>query len=298
MPASKQAYLIGLGFAVLVSLIWASSFFLIKAGIRATDPLTFAGYRYVLGGLILAAFVFARGRAEPSTPRAWRYALACGVLCYVIGQGLLYLAQAQVPPLAGAFFYSLAPAFVMVMAAIFLRRIPTGWQLAGLAIIIAGSLLFVRTSTVAAIPNGALAEFLASNVGTAAYLLLVRRALDDGLPGLWLTWTSLVLGGVILLGVAALCGRSFALAPSSAVPLVWLAVLNTAVAYALYVKALSAIQPFEISVVTAMIPLEAAAMAWLAFGQTVDPVQLAGLLIATAGIIAVQVSAFATLRPT
>ena len=297
MPVTRQAYLTGLGLAALVSLIWASSFFLIKAGIRATDPLTFAGYRYLLGGLILAAFVFARRRAGAVAPRAWRYALGCAVLCYLVGQGFLYVAQAAVPPLAGAFFYSLAPAFVLVITTVLWRRVPTRWQLAGLGIIVAGSLLFVRTTTVAAIPPGALAEFIASNLGTAGYLLLVRRALDDGVSGLWLTWTSLVIGGAALLVAAASSGRSLALAPSSTIPLLWLALINTALAYALYVKALSVIQPFEVSVVTALIPLEAAAMAWLAFGQAIDAVQLAGLVIATGGIIAVQLRAFATLRP-
>jgi len=180
--------------------------------------------------LILASFVLARGRAETGTPRAWRYAIACGLLCYLVGQGFLYVAQADVPPLAGAFFYSLAPAFVLVMGTALTRRLPTSWQLVGLGIIIVGSLLFVRTSTVAALPTNALGEFVASNLGTAAYLLVIRRALDGSVSGLWLAWTSLVIGGVALLVVAALGGRSLALAPASVVPLVWLAVVNTAVA--------------------------------------------------------------------
>jgi drug/metabolite transporter (DMT)-like permease len=186
---------------------------------------------------------------------------------------------------------------VLVLGSIALRRAPTAPQLAGLGVIVLGTLSFVHPATVAAIPSTALSEFSISNVATAAYLLLMRRALDEGISGQWLSATSLLIGGAALLGVVLLTGRSPVVAQASLASLVWLAAVNTAIAYAVYARALALVQPFEVSVMNASIPLVAAAIAWAVLREPIDARQLLGVIVATAGIVLVQVAALVRLRP-
>ena len=277
-------------------MIWASSFFLIKQGIQYTDPVAFAGYRYLLGGIILVAVMMLRRKPLVGSRSAWLYAAVCGILAYSVGQATLFVAQALVTPLAGAFFFSLAPAFVLSINVAVKRNIPTVWQLAGLATIVAGSLLFVRPSSLSQIPLVALVEFILSNIATASYLLLLRRALDEGISGQWLAAMSLLIGGIVLLATSPMMGRSLVVSDLSIVSLTWLATANTALAYGLYTKALSLVAPYEVSVITASIPLETAALTWLVFGKAIAAVQLAGILIVAVGIVAVQLGALASIN--
>jgi drug/metabolite transporter (DMT)-like permease len=292
----NRDHLLGLALAALASVIWASSFFLIKQGIQYTDPVAFAGYRYLIGGIILVAVVILRRQSLAASRLAWVYAVICGILAYSVGQATLFVAQSLVTPLAGAFFFSLAPAFVLSINALVKRNIPTVCQLGGLATIVVGSLLFVRPGSLSQIPPVALGEFILSNIATASYLLLLRRALDKGIPGQWLAATSLVIGGTVLLATSPIMQRSLIVAGPSVVSLVWLATINTALAYGLYTKALSLVPPYEVSVITASIPLETAALTWVVFGKAIAGIQLAGILIVAVGIVAVQLGALASIN--
>lgn len=273
---------------VVVSLIWASSFFLIKEGIRTTDPLAFAGWRYTAGGAILAAALALRGRLPRPGAAAWRYAAGCGLLAYTAGQGLLYAGQARVAPLAGAFFYSLAPAFVLVLALAWRPRLPSAANLAGLVAVVGGGLLFAPPESLAGTTREGVALLLLSNVATAGYLLLARRALDDGVPAAWLAATSLLIGGAALFATCALLGGDLRLAAPGLAPMLWLAVVNTALAYALYVRALAVLPPFQLSMLTALIPGENALMGLAAFGRPLAPHEIAALLVTLAGVVLVQ----------
>lgn len=60
--------------AVFVTFLWSSSWILIKWGLDALPPLTFAGLRYFLGFLCLLPFALRYQRAaprEPLTRREW-----------------------------------------------------------------------------------------------------------------------------------------------------------------------------------------------------------------------------------
>ena len=77
--------------AVFVTILWASSWVLIKFGLRASLPaLTFAGLRYVLAFLCLAPFVLLnpanRIAIKSHTRRDWGRLAVLGVVFYTLTQ--------------------------------------------------------------------------------------------------------------------------------------------------------------------------------------------------------------------
>src|SRR5512136_1706262 len=81
--------------ALLVAFLWATSWVLIKWGIRDVAPLTFAGLRYSLASLCLSPILLAR-RAElrSTTARGWGALVALGLVFYALTQGGQFLALA------------------------------------------------------------------------------------------------------------------------------------------------------------------------------------------------------------
>jgi drug/metabolite transporter (DMT)-like permease len=101
---------------LLLCAIWGSTWLFIKVGLRDLPPLSFAGIRFVLAFLILAAVVGARGSR---LPRAWRdYALIAGtgVLAFTINYGLLFWGEQHVSSGLAAVLQATIPAFGLALA--------------------------------------------------------------------------------------------------------------------------------------------------------------------------------------
>ena len=52
--------------ALLVTIIWSSTFVVVKLGLETLGPLTIAGLRYLLGSLVLLPFMLFRKSAPGS----------------------------------------------------------------------------------------------------------------------------------------------------------------------------------------------------------------------------------------
>ena len=78
MPGNLSARTTATLVAVLVTLLWSSSYILVKIGLQDLPPLTFAGLRYFIGFLSLAGLhVLQGGRLPRGLPRStWRAMIA------------------------------------------------------------------------------------------------------------------------------------------------------------------------------------------------------------------------------
>jgi drug/metabolite transporter (DMT)-like permease len=290
VPSASRWHLRELALAWIVTIIWASSFPLMKIGLAQLQPLDFAAMRYSLGGVLLAAYlsVGRRERLQPLQLPAVGLVLLAGVLAYTVGQGLFYVGQVQVSALTGAFFYSLAPVFVLLLSVLHGRGLPDASQLLGVAAVTLGGIIFYPPS-VASDERGGAVALLLSNVATAYYLLLVRhlRTATEISSG-WLTALALTGGGGLLFGPAFLIEREVSVY-LGALPLIfWLAVVNTALAYNIWNHVLRELTAIQLSVMGSLIPLQTAAISWLVLGSRASRMQVLGLLVVLAGVILVQ----------
>ena len=70
--------------------------------------------------------------------------------------------------------------------------------------------------------------------------------------------------------------------------ILWLALVNTALAYVLYNRALRVLTALEINMLLNLSPLGTAAFAWALLGEQLSAVQIAGMLIVILGVTLVQ----------
>lgn len=296
--ASGRARAAAIGQALLVTLLWSSSWVLIKIGLDDLDlePLGFAGLRYTLAAIVLAPFAWrlARRAGRGSLDRAAVRRLAVlGLLLYAVTQGAQFAALDRLPAAAVSLTLVATPVLVALLGIRMLDERPAPFQLAGVLAMVAGAVLyFGRLSLDGAVRIGlaiALVGLLA-NALSALYGRSVMRDQAERLGGaLVVTALSMGVGGPVLLaaglaleGVPTLTVRAWAIVG-------WLAVVNTAVAFVLWNHTLEVLTAVESSVLNNTMLVQIAILAWIFVGEALDVRQLAGLAAAAAGVLLVQV---------
>jgi drug/metabolite transporter (DMT)-like permease len=278
--------------AWLVTVIWGSSFILIKLGLDEIPPLTFAALRYTLGGLILIFWLLVRRQSLiPNIgPNSFGLIAASGVAAYTFGQGFLYTGQVYVSALTASFFFSLAPIFVLVLSMMHLYWRPQLSQLIGLFLVGIGSYLFFPPSVALEQWQGVIL-LIASNIGTAYYLILVRRAHQNiQISPTQLTAFALLCGGLALVPLALMFEGVHMPSTQAWLLIIWLALINTAFAYTLWNLVLRTLPPFELSIMGNIIPLNTAMLNTLFFGVRHSAREIVGLMVVVAGVIIVQMA--------
>ena len=292
MSNHLSTYLFALAQGILASLIWSSSFILIKVGLDYAEPLALAGLRYFLAFVLLVPLLPGRMAGPGSRPstRTWLILLGMGLLAYPVSNGLFYWGLVRLSPTTAAFLYNFTPLFVLLMGMIGLREFPSLPQWGGFLIVIVGSYLFFSAPLGADSLVGIVTVFV-SALAYALYSVLCRHfARAQRVSTLALTALPLGFGGGALL-VTAL-GLEGTPSPSwqLAAIVVWLAAINSAIANLLWNRALIRLKAYELNVLFSVMPIETALLDWLIRGQPMQGHQIIGMVVAIAGVLLVQLS--------
>lgn len=283
----------GLLLALVASLSFGSSGAVVKPLLEAGwSPAAAVTVRALVAGILLlpVALVAMRGRWDALWRARWRVVLMA--LVGVAGTQLLYFAAIQRIPVSTAVLIEyLAPVLLVVIASVTSRRLPKAVVLIGSVVAIAGLALVVSPSGGALDPVGVGLALIAM-VGVAIYYLVAARP-SDGMPPVALAAFGLVLGGIVL-GLVGLTG----VLPMTAtfgtvdlfggipwwVPLLWVIVISSAVAYATSITA-SEILGSRLASFVGLLEVVAATMyAWVLLGEAPGWLQLIGGVLILVGI--------------
>ncbi len=108
-----------LAFAIIY-FVWGSTYLAVRVGVREVPPLILAAMRFSVAGLVLFAWVLARGERAP-TARQWRSASLLGLVIFLFDYGLLFWAEQRVPSGIAAVMLATIPVFMALSEIIFLR---------------------------------------------------------------------------------------------------------------------------------------------------------------------------------
>ena len=280
--------------AVFVTFLWSTSWVLIKIGLRGNlPPITFAGLRYALAALCLAPFVLlnrshreALGRIPP---RDWLRLTLLGVVFYTLAQGAQYVSLAYLPAVMVNLLLNLTPILVGVMALFALKEPPTPLQWLGIALAAIGTGVYflpfeIKTAAFIGLAMAVLGV-LANSVAT----LQGRQANRDlSLPPLLVTFISMGIGAVLLLGTGLVLqgfGQPTLLDWGI---IAWLAIVNTAFAFTLWNNTLRTLTAVESSLLNSLMMPQIALMAVVFLGEKLNGKEIAGLVLVGIGVIVVQ----------
>lgn len=278
--------------ALFVTLLWSSSWVLIKRGLEDIPALTFAGLRYVLAFFLLLPVAARRGDLAALRRLSRREALTLavlGLLLYTVTQGTQFLGLERLPAVTTSLLLSFSPVMVALLGIAFLDERITRAQWGGIALYLAGVLLYFYPVQIPARELMGVAIVLVGVIANAASAVLGRGVnRQRRLSPLSVTVASMGIGSLALLASgAALQGLPTLSAESWAI-IVWLAVANTAFAFTLWNHTQRTLSAIETSIINNTMLIQIAVLAWLFLGEQLGARAIAGLALAAIGTLVVQ----------
>ena len=285
---SKHRYL-AIGLSLAVTIIWSSTFVIVKIGLETLGPLTIAGLRYFIGALVLLPFMlFQKSQRKPITRNLWLRLILIGISSYTIANGALFWGLQFIPATTGSFLLSMMPLFVLVGGAVFLKELPTRWQLFGVVLSLLGSGLFFSSGLDLGETRGMWIVVIGL-FGFMSFILIGRGvAREKILDTLTLTTLPLFIGGAVTIILALFLEGIPQFTRIGLLAVLWLAVINTALGYFLYNHALRDLTALEMNTIMNLSPLMTALLSWLILGDKLRIIQLTGMIVVIVGVIFVQ----------
>jgi drug/metabolite transporter (DMT)-like permease len=171
---------------------------------------------------------------------------------------------------------------------------PSRLQMGGIAGLVAGAALYFGPFEVGPTALLGLAIAVVGLAANSVAALLGRSLARDSIEAvggvLGLTAVSMAVGSAVLLSVGLAVEGLPRLTFEAWLIIGWLALVNTALAFTLWNHTLRTLTAVESSVVNNMMLIQIAILAWVFLGEALTAVEMLGLALALAGILAVQLA--------
>lgn len=279
--------------ALAVTVLWSSSWVLIRVGLddEELDPLTFAGLRYFGAALLLSSWVLARrptrALAGEAVRRHGRRLVMLGLVFYAVTQGAQFVAIDRQPAATTSLLLSLTPLVVAVAARRTLSERATRRQLTGATLVVIGAALFFA-GDLGATPVGVVAAIVGLGANAAASLLGRDINRDRQLPPVVVTAVSMAIGSVVLLGVGVAIEGWPRPSARAVLIIVWLAVVNTAIANTLWNRSLRHLDAVESAGINNTMLIQIAALGWIVLDEAPGAFGVVGVVVVSCGVFLTQ----------
>lgn len=276
--------------ALFVTLLWSSSWVLIKRYIDEIPPLTFAGLRYFIAFLILLPGL-SRHRAQVRNLSAgeWGRLVILGLVFYTLTQGGQYMTLQHLEAVSFSLLLNCNTLLVALFGIVFLREKPSRLQWSGILIFILGLLVYFGPALA---PRGKLLGFVLAGItvlSLAIAVVLGRYVNRDAkISPLVVTVISMGAGAITLLGSGLIFQGLPPISPQGWGTIAWLAVVNTAFAFLLWNKTLQTLSAVESSIINNTMLVQIAVLAWVFLEERISALGIVGLAIAAIGVLLVN----------
>jgi drug/metabolite transporter (DMT)-like permease len=275
----------------LFVLLWSTGWISARFAAPYAEPLTFLVWRYVLAGLALTAFALAAGAVWPRRMADIGHALASGVLLHAIYLGGVWWAIAHgLPAGISGLIAAIQPILTALLAPALVGERISGVHWTGIALGFAGIALVLEPK-LALIPQNGLG-------GTALPLLVNLVGMVSVTAGTFYQKRYVQKGDLRTVTVLQYAGATAATAPvawmTESLRISWNETLVLTMAWSVLALSIGAIalllmliRKGAVSKAAALIylvPPAVALEAYLFFGETLAPLQIAGMACAALGV--------------
>jgi drug/metabolite transporter (DMT)-like permease len=277
--------------ALMVTFLWSTSWVLIKISLKDIPPLTFAGLRYSLAALILLPALFKkRAAVKALTGKDWRNLILLGLVFYAIAQGGQFLTMQHLDNVTLSLLLNFTSIVVAFLGIVGLREKPTWLQWGGIALFLAGVLVyFLPQGGLAGSPLGYLLAGMTVLANAVGALLGRGVNREKRIPPMVVTAISMGLGAVLMLGLGIAMEPWPTFNLVNALVILWLGVVNTAFAFNLWNLSLQDLTAMESSIINNTMMIQIAILSWIFLGDRLNGVEIGGLLLAAVGIFLANV---------
>ncbi len=279
--------------AIFVTFLWSTSWVLIKIGLKDIPPILFAGMRYFLAFVVLLPFVFFSDASKENfkslTSSDWKNLLLLGILFYFLTQGLQFIALKYIPAVTASLFLNFSSLITAFLGIMFLKENLSSLQWSGVFIFLIGVLLYFLPITfsgkewigIAAISAQVFSNSFSSVLGRKINVSkkinpLIVTIISMGVGSLLLSITGISLDGFPVINL-----QSWGI-------IIWLAVVNTALAFTIWNNTLRKLTAVESSILNNTMLIQIAFLAFIFLGEIKTMKEIFGLAIAASGVFLVN----------
>jgi drug/metabolite transporter (DMT)-like permease len=279
-----------LAFAIIY-FVWGSTYLAIRVGVQEVPPFLLAAMRFFIAGLVLTAWMKARGERLPSGPQ-WGSVVFLGFVLFVLDYGSLFWAEQRVPSGIAAVMLATIPAFMALAEIAILRtqRLTPRLTFAllvglcGVAVLMSHGLKLggapVDRRGAVALVFGAVSWSFASVIGRKLPLP-ASKGMSSG--------TQMLTGGVLLTALSGVTGEFRGFAPSAVSMGAWMALLYLIVAgsivgFTAYVWLLHHESPTKVGTYAYVNPVVAVVLGYFWAGEALGLRTILGTLFVLASV--------------
>lgn len=270
-------------------LLWSTGFIGAKYGLPYAEPLTFLSVRFALAGILLAAWVWASG-ASWLTPAQMRNQLLVGGLLHGVYLGSVFTAiWLGVEAGVSALIVSMQPILTAVLARWMLDERMTRIQWLGLGLGLSGVALVVERKLGAGLGDLRGVGLCLVGLTAISYATLYQKKYSMDVPrraGAAVQY----LGALLVVAPLSLLfeTREIEWTGDFVFALGWLVLVLSIGAVGLLMALIRRGAASAVASLFFLVPPCTAVLAWLIFGETLSPVAILGVALATAGVALVM----------
>lgn len=279
--------------ALLVTFLWSSSWVLIRWGLddEALSPITFAGLRYGLAAVVLIGWMLSRTPMRKNLSALdWTSGIQLVILgfaFYALTQGAQFVAIDNQPAATTSLVLSLTPLLVALIGGWSLSEAASTRQVAGTVLVVAGALSYFA-GELGATGVGMAAAVVGLGANVVSSLLGRRVNRQMTLAPVVVTALSMGIGSAILVfagltieGMPTVSGRAWMI-------IVWLALINTALAFTLWNLSLRQLSALESAAINNTMLIQIAVLGWTFLDEPLGFREGAGVVLVSIGILLTQ----------
>jgi len=288
IPSKRKAIIM----AAVVTTIWSTSWIFIKIGLQEIPALPFATLRYFFAFLILLPWLIKTPTRQVIRAFGWKdWLILAGLsmLTYPLNQGGLFIALSYLPNTTVSLLQNFSPVFIALLGSLLLKETVNRTQYMGMAVLLSGALVFFLPleSTNLSAP-GLIASLvtLFSNVIGSVYARKLLRA--GTYPVIIFTGVCMGIGSVVMMVVS----HAWEWIPRVSLTmwgiLIFLSVVNTALAFNVWNTALQRLTAFEANIINNTMLVQIAILSWIFLGDVITWKMAVGMLLVMGGAVLVN----------
>lgn len=290
----SRTHLVPIAQACFVTVLWSSSWIIIKYGLEEIPPLIFAGLRYSIASVILLLAIAAQSEKKKQlrghTRKWWMNLTVYGIVYITLTQGTQFLALKYLPAITLSLLLNLTPIIVLAIATLSLKESPTPIETLFIFLSLIGVLVYfypldlVGVSILGLVVG--IVSLLANSIGA-----IIGRAINRGqdTPALIVTGISMTIGSFFLLLFGVLTESVTSLSLLSWASILWLAIMNTAIAFTLWNGAMRELRAIDTTLINSTMMPQIVLLSIVFLAEYPTFTDWVGLVLLAIGIAAVQV---------
>ena len=275
--------------ALFVTFLWSTSWVLIRVGLddESLPPVMFAGLRYALAAVVVVAWVTAgrdRGAIATLDRAQVRGLVVLGVVMYALTQGAQFVAIDAQPAATTSLLLATTPLMVALLSLVVLGEPTSRAQRIGGIVIIAGSAAYFA-GDLGATAVGLAAALVGLGANTASALLGRSVNRTSAISPRLVTAVSMSVGAVVLLAAGVATSGIPPISLRAWLIIAWLAVVNTAVAFTLWNRALQHLSATESAAINTTMVVQIPVLGWIFLDEPLGGPEIAGIALVCVGVL-------------